>query len=69
MKETRVYVIDTSETEETNLNEISDEQFMDIAEEQGSVYTLKAFETAFNRESVYTGLDFIRFIEVEYYGL
>lgn len=65
MKETRVYVIDTNEIEEMNLNEISDEQFMDIAEEQGNVYTLKGFETAFNRENVYTGLDFIRFIEVE----
>ena len=65
MKELRVYVIDINEIEEINLNEISDEQFMNIAEEQGIVYTLKGFETAFNRENVYTGLDYIRFIEVE----
>lgn len=31
---------------------LSDEEFMDVAEEQGLVYTLKGFEWDFNNENI-----------------
>ena len=66
MKETRVYVINVdSIDEDIKLNQISDEQFMDISERQGIVFTLKGFENAFNNINVSTDTDYIRFIEVE----
>lgn len=49
MKEIRVYVINTELYEQDiDVTSISDEEFMDIAEELGSVYSLKGFEKAFN---------------------
>ena len=63
-KEIKVFVVKIDDIEDINVNEISDEKFMEIAEDNGYVYTLKGFEKAFNRENVYTNIDFIRFIEV-----
>lgn len=66
MKEMRVYVIDTNHVNDhIYMSEISDELFMDIAEKQGGVYTLKNFEHAFNDEELNIHVDYIRFIEVE----
>jgi hypothetical protein len=45
--ETRVYIVSQ---DSNNLfdGDFSDEKFMGIAEEQGTVYTLKGFQEAFN---------------------
>lgn len=43
---TRVYAIDLYELHDTMPN--SDEEFIDIAEGQGNVWTLEGFEKAFN---------------------
>lgn len=64
MKELRVYVVDIDIVEEqTGL--ITNEIFMDLAEKQGTVYSLKGFELAFNYQELNTATDMIRFIEVE----
>lgn len=34
------------------IKDLTDDEFMDIAEEQGHVYTLKGFEQAFNNEDI-----------------
>lgn len=59
MKEIRVYVIEGKE-----YYSLSDEDFMDIAENNGRVYTLRGFKEAFNLEEVNSSIDTIRFIEV-----
>lgn len=38
---------------------------MDLAEEQGTVYSLKGFESDYNNDCVDTINTYIRFIEVE----
>lgn len=60
MKEMRVYVLDVS-----LMGNYTDEEFIEKAENYGSVYTLKGFERAFNNEELSTIVDYIRFIEVE----
>ena len=57
MKEYRVYVINPYEPihpqwQGVSFLNLSDEEFMDISEEQGRVYTLKGFERAFNHEDI-----------------
>ena len=54
--------LDTVE-EQTDL--VTDEIFMELAEQRGTVYSLKGFELAFNYEELNTSTDMIRFIEVE----
>lgn len=46
---TRVYAIDPSSVLDMP---ITDEEFMDEAEQQGLVWTLEGFEKAFNNEEV-----------------
>ena len=63
-KELRVYVLDIDIVE--NYNEyVTDEIFMELAEKEGTVYSLKGFQNAFNDELVNSSTDLIRFIEVE----
>lgn len=47
---TRVYAIDLYKLDEEM--PISDDEFMDMAERQGKVWTLEGFEKAFNNEEV-----------------
>lgn len=56
--ELKVYVL-PSETDEEKV--LTDEEFMEKAEEAGSVYSLEGFEEAFNNGEV-SGRDFIRII-------
>ena len=66
MKEIRVYVVNCDKYEGCeDLQAISNLRFIEIAEEQGTVYSLKGFETDVNED--WLGLDnaYIRFIEVE----
>lgn len=72
MKELRVYVINIEDVDferqmpvNTTVEELSDEDFIEIAEEQGLVYTLNGFTQAFNNENINSSTDIIRFIEVE----
>jgi hypothetical protein len=66
MKEIRVYVVNCDNYEGCeDLQAISNLRFIEIAEEQGTVYSLKGFENNVNAD--WLGLDnaYIRFIEVE----
>lgn len=64
--ETRVYVINTNDerVDDVDVQELTNDEFMFEAEEQGRVYTLDGFTKAFNSEEVNTATDVIRFIEV-----
>ena len=63
-KELRVYVLNIDIVE--NYNEyVTDEIFIELAEKEGTIYSLKGFQNAFNDELVNSSTDLIRFIEVE----
>ena len=67
-KELRVYAIHISylDGEFYKDVEITDSEFMNIAEEQGLVFTLNSFQESFNsNENISTDEHIIRFIEVE----
>ena len=50
---TRVYAIDLYELDtEIPVWDLNDEEFMDMAEQQGKVWTLDGFEKAFNNEQI-----------------
>lgn len=50
---TRVYAIDLYELDtEIPVWDLNDEEFIDIAEQQGKVWTLQGFENAFNNEQI-----------------
>jgi len=61
--ETRVYLVDTIQTDKHH-SELTDDEFQTLAEEQGRVYTIKGFTQAFNYEEVNSFTDVIRFINV-----
>ena len=66
MKEIRVYVVNCDLYDgEEYIPEMTNEQFMVIAEDQGGVYSLKGFERDYNEEYIGSASTFIRFIEVE----
>lgn len=64
--EPRVYVIDTNDerVDDIDILELTDEEFMFEAEEQGRIYTLEGFTEAFNLEEINSSLDVIRIIHV-----
>ncbi len=62
--EIRVYAIDTFNLEERHWNDLTDDEFMTLAEEQGNIYTLQGFQEAFNSQDINTEIDAIRFISV-----
>jgi len=50
---TRVYAIDLYELDtEIPVWDLDDENFMDMAEQQGKVWSLQGFENAFNNEQI-----------------
>lgn len=63
-KETRVYMIMLPESnqDESELS-LSDEKFMNEAERQGHVYTLKGFEQLYNSDFL-NSESYIRFIDI-----
>lgn len=66
MKEIRVYVVSCDNYEGCeDLQTISNLRFIEIAEEQGNVYSLNVFETSYNNDWLDTINTYIRFIEVE----
>ena len=66
MKEIRVYGVNCDNYEGCeDLESISNLRFIEIAEEQGSVYSLKGFENDVNTGWLWLNNAYIRFIEVE----
>lgn len=66
MQEIRVYVVNCDNYEGGGcLATMHHEEFMAIAEELGSVYSLKGFETEINNDWLSLDNAFIRFVEVE----
>ena len=65
MTETRVYVVNQEDSEKEVLN-LTDEEFMEIAERWRRVYSLQGFQETFNsqKDEVSHSEDFIRFINV-----
>ena len=63
MKEIRVYVVNC-DLYDGDLCNLSNEEFMDIAEEQGSVYSLAGFQYDYNQDNICSGCTIIRFIEI-----
>lgn len=68
-KEIRVYAIGISMLDDDydkDIRTVTDSEFMNIAEEQGLVFTLNSFQESFNsNENISTDEHIIRFIEVE----
>jgi len=69
MIETKVCLIndETIDLYERSVNDLTDDEFMSIAEESGLVYSLKEFENIFNAnesEELNPDYHFIRFIKV-----
>lgn len=65
MKEIRVYVVDVHSDTDELIPLLSDEEFMNVAEHNGTVYTLQGFQYAFNNNEINSSAEFIRIIEVE----
>ena len=65
MKEIRVYVVDVHSDTDELIPLLSDEEFMNVSEDNGTVYTLKGFQHAFNNDLINSSEEFIRIIEVE----
>ena len=66
----KVYVINLDMLDDVmGSDDYSDEDFMSIAEEQGTVYTLKGFQNAFNYEEYPSPVNcYLRFIKMESEG-
>ena len=61
-KETKVYVVDT--TQEIKVDNYFDDlnSFMYVSEKQGNVYSLQGFQNAFNNEEINSNTDLIKLI-------
>ena len=71
--ETRVYVVKNIDSiglmsdiliDDKHYTDLTDEEFMTLAEEDGTVYTIQGFQEAFNNEEINSAIDVIRFISV-----
>ena len=71
--ETRVYVVENIDsigvmsdilTDGLHYSHLSDEEFMNLAEQDGRVYSLEGFQDAFNEIEVDSNIDVVRFINV-----
>jgi hypothetical protein len=62
--ETRVYVLDIDSLNSNSADELSDDEFQTLAEEEGRVYTLQGFQEAFNFTEINSSIDVIRFINI-----
>lgn len=64
--EQRVYAIDINNTHQHN-SDLSDEEFIEIAEREGKVYTLKSFQDALNKQELSIDNNWVRFITIKTY--
>jgi len=64
MEDKKVYVINADEIniENLHINEVSNEEFCEIAKKDGSVYSLDDFVKAFNLELIDSSNAYIRII-------
>jgi hypothetical protein len=63
--ETRVYVLDCQDiSTDKGFEELTEEEWITECERQGRVYTLNAFQRAFNEEEINPSIDVIRIINV-----
>jgi hypothetical protein len=62
--ETRVYVLDIDSLNSNSADELSDDEFQTLSEEEGRVYTLQGFQEAFNFAEINSSIDVIRFINI-----
>ncbi len=67
-KEWRVYVVNPhlSRSEES-FRDCDDEYFIEIAEEQGTVYSLSSYQKMFNDDDINSETHFIRILKVDSY--
>jgi hypothetical protein len=63
-KELRVYVVDANLLE-VSYEELTDEEFVQEAENQGNVYSLVGFQEAFNDREIDSSVEVLRVIEIE----
>ena len=71
--EMRVYIVDADRIEDLmaegkiqDVSQVSDEQFIQFAEEDGTIYSIEGFQTGWNTSIMMSSPDFsyIRFIQV-----
>ena len=67
MQETRIYLIQDLHSLDKHHSRYSDNQFIDIAEEQGGVFSLKGFQEQFScgQLQLNSGTDAIRLITIK----
>lgn len=65
--ETRVYVIEAHQSLRFNekiYTHLTDEEFISIAEENGTVYSTQGFQNAYNNDDINPSFQVIRFINI-----
>lgn len=65
LKEIRFYIVNPSLVDDFS-NEISDEEFITLAEKYGDIHSFQSFQIAFNYGEI-SNECFLRIIEREYY--
>ena len=61
----RVYLINLEEIDSDDFNKLSDDEFIDIAERQRTVWSIKGFQDEFNSYgNINSAISAIRIIEV-----
>ena len=58
------YVVDTNSSD-CFANDLSDDEFKELAKEQGRVYNLQDFQEAFNSQEINSASDIVRLINVK----
>lgn len=60
-KEKKVYALNVTDLE-IGFEEMTDDEFMSLCEEQGGVYSLNGFQSAFNEEEISSSIHIIKII-------
>mgnify|MGYP007099619047 CR=1 FL=1 len=63
--EQRFYLLNGDDFFSTRLDEIPDDEFIILAEQEGQIYSLEGFIEAFNNDSVDAGYQHLRVINIE----
>lgn len=63
--QTTVCVLEEDDFENKHHSELTDDEFLELARNQGRVYSLDGFSEAFNLEEINSTIDIIRFINIE----
>jgi hypothetical protein len=65
MQVTKIYCISTDDIIDTHWDNITNEEFIELAERYGDTFDLDTFANAFNQSDVNTNTDVIRIITTE----